>query len=141
MEIGDRARRRWSLTFVLGTGALAADLALTFVPFSTRSFFSALVLADLPARAVASNVLALFSTAAVIAIGLGFVARREAVLAAGAFLAIGALAAIRAAADILITDAWPWQTVLYVGLKVISSALLFAAAIVALRVNRRGGMP
>jgi hypothetical protein len=141
MESGERARRRWSLTFVLGVGALAADLALTFVPFDTRSFFSALVLADLPTRAVASNALALFSTAAVIAIGLVFLARREAVLAAGAFLAVGALAAIRAASDVLITDTWPWKTVLYVGLKVASSALLFTAAIVALRVNRRGGMP
>jgi hypothetical protein len=140
METGERARRRWSLSLALGTGALAADLALSFVPFYERSFFSALVL-DQPARAAASSFLALFATAAVIGTGLAFLVKRDAAIAAGILIAAGTFAGVRAASDILITDTWPWETVVYVGLKAIASALLFAAAILALRVNRRGGMP
>lgn len=141
MQTRGRARRRWSLALLFGAGGLAADLALSFIPFYERSFFSALVLSDVPARTATANSLGLFATAVVIGVGVVFLARRDAAIAMGIFIAAGTFAAIRTASDVLLTDTWPWQTVLYIGLKALGSALLFAAAILALRVNRRGGMP
>ncbi|MGZ8599443.1 MAG: hypothetical protein ACXWX6_04450 [Actinomycetota bacterium] len=71
----------------------------------------------MPARTAASNFLGLFATALVIMVGLAFLAKRDAPIAAGILIAVGTFAAIRAASDILLTDTWPWQTVLYIGLK------------------------
>lgn len=134
-----RDGRRPPLALPFGGAALAADLAALLIPiFGGRPQIASAVI-GFPLRAQVANVISVVAVGAVVVIGIVCLARGRSMLAAGVFLGMAALLALRLL-SILILDieSLRWQGGLFLALMAIESASLFAAAAAALR-DRAGG--
>jgi hypothetical protein len=114
----------------LALGALGADLAVLFLPINDgSSLLSSMLSPPLAGRAKVAIVLSSFAVSVAILVGLAFLRRGRAAVAAGVFIGLFVVLALRVVASALTSiDGWVWQTTVVLGLQTVECVLLLLAA-------------